>query len=274
MKISDGLIAVICLLAGFFIGKFFYQPAPEKMTYLEQIPAEEPKYQADNIAVELTQQPKSNQKQLVTTESDLPTKTETNTAFQENDIEREDNNKNSEDLSQQLALLQQKLDELESENFFLNQQLNDAQQALAEKPESDKPKLTRATINEIEKTLPAPFSSVIDKGKDSLVEKFNAFTNQPEDLDWGFNMAQNIKDFITSHENSYDIDQLSVICKTDTCEIRGFELTPKAWRLVSSQLKVQPWWRFNSSHSSYKRNTELGNYFYTLASINKKRRTN
>lgn len=125
-------------------------------------------------------------------------------------------------------------------------------------------------LAEVEPLLPQPFAGLIAGSKGTLVERFQQLEKEAVDYDWAPLMEQRIADFISLHHLSSAIQLQSVRCKTNICEMRGFELEPQSWNQVLSSMQAQPWWQFNSTHSSSQSSNDFGQFFYTVASREQK----
>jgi hypothetical protein len=119
---------------------------------------------------------------------------------------------------------------------------------------------------EADDALPKPFSNVLAGATGELAKNFNQFKKEPVDHDWGYNMEMNIKDFIAMHTEADKVNLASVVCKTSSCEIRGFEQEDHAWGYLLKDMQVQEWWDFTRTNSSNSSSKDYGQYFYLLAS--------
>ncbi|WP_395339416.1 hypothetical protein PN836_014485 [Ningiella sp. W23] len=126
-------------------------------------------------------------------------------------------------------------------------------------------KLESISEEEAKAILPEPFASVLARSTGTMVETFKELQTQEEDYDWALMMQQKISDFFITHELSDRVSVQSVICKKSICEIRGFEAQRDIASQVMSAMSAQPWWTFNSTHSSTGDDEEFGRYFYVIA---------
>ncbi len=84
------------------------------------------------------------------------------------------------------------------------------------------------------------------KQRDNIFE----LHNEQEDLDWGFEMSTQLKDFIETHYHANSILVQGLTCKVNRCELLILEREEGIWPLVSKELTQQTWWKFSSMHSS------------------------
>lgn len=126
------------------------------------------------------------------------------------------------------------------------------------------------SLEEVEKTLPSPFSKVVANGGERLVNNFKKLETEEFDYDWGDDMQVKISDFIAIHELSNGVDLQSVRCKTTICEIRGFDKNVGDWKKIYSDMTTQDWWKFGGI-TSINSNTDKDGFFYILAAKSQKR---
>ncbi|MBF7071829.1 hypothetical protein ISG33_00265 [Glaciecola sp. MH2013] len=129
--------------------------------------------------------------------------------------------------------------------------------------------LSRETISieDVKKEVPSPFAEVVASSSGTVVENFKKLHAMEEDYDWGVQMQQKISDFFLTHELSDQIRLQSVSCKQNLCEIRAFQDTDKIFGQVMSVMSAQPWYSFNSVHSSSSNSEQYGNYIYAMAEV-------
>lgn len=166
-------------------------------------------------------------------------------------------------LQSQIALLEQQLVQqatvLERSGDMM------AQRAANTVQRSAKPAMSEIALSEVEKVLPPPFANLIAASKGSVVDRFQQLESETIDYEWAPLMEQRITDFISMHQLSGGIQLQAVRCKSSLCEIRGFELEDRSWSQILSNMQAQPWWQFDSSHSSGKTSAEFGQFFYMVA---------
>ncbi|TWX54600.1 hypothetical protein [Colwellia hornerae] len=148
------------------------------------------------------------------------------------------------------ALTQQYLD-LRAEH----QQLKDKYKKSKRKVSSLKYQLSEfdgsvATDEEMEKLAPEPFNLFLSAFRGKTRNDIYDFHRKEDDLDWGYNMQNNISDFVQTHYDGMNIDLISVICKQPYCEILVTEKQEDAWNNIIKGLLTQPWWKFSSTNSS------------------------
>ncbi len=171
-------------------------------------------------------------------------------------------------LLNQISQLESQL-ELQAQQFQDERQTNiDAQSVQNTNPSktADEPD-TQRTISkeEAQQRLPKPFSNALVGRSGTFVKNYDDFHQETRDYDWALLMENNIKDFITMHEMNADVRLEAVSCKTNTCEIMGFEYKDKIWEFVFAQMRLQDWWQFQGIHSSSTSNGKKS-YFYVLTS--------
>lgn len=162
-------------------------------------------------------------------------------------------------------------DKLAAKDARLNQAMDDIDQAnegyQARDANTDiQDEVLSISKQEADAVLPKPFSKVLAGATGELAKNFNEFNKEAVDHDWGYNMEMNIKDFIAMHTEADKVNLASVVCKTSSCEIRGFEQEDHAWGYLLKDMQVQEWWDFTSTNSSNSSSEEYGQYFYLLAS--------
>lgn len=148
------------------------------------------------------------------------------------------------------ALTQQYLD-LRAEH----QQLKDKYKKSKRKVSSLKYQLSEfdgsvATDEEMEKLAPEPFNLFLSAFRGKTRNDIYDFHRKEDDLDWGYNMQNNISDFVQTHYDGMNVDLISVICKQPYCEILVTEKQEDAWNNIIKGLLTQPWWKFSSTNSS------------------------
>ncbi|MBA6353303.1 hypothetical protein [Colwellia sp. BRX9-1] len=125
---------------------------------------------------------------------------------------------------------------------------------------------SEATDEEMEKLAPEPFKFFLSSFRGKTRNDIYDFHQKEDDLDWGYNMQNNISDFVLTHYDGMNVDLISVICKQPYCEILVTEKQEDAWDNIIKDLSVQTWWKFSSFSTSTKSNedNELSIYaFFT-----------
>lgn len=87
-----------------------------------------------------------------------------------------------------------------------------------------------------------------------------------DDLDWGFEMATQLRDFIETHYHANSVVVQGLTCKVNRCELLILEREEGIWSLVSKELTQQTWWKFSSMHSSSSSSDDEKKSFYLLLS--------
>ena len=171
-------------------------------------------------------------------------------------------------VNNQLARVEQEKNKLLEEVVTIKQQLTAANQKLqtiqARTDQSLKPTLIEP--EEVTEHLSAPFDSVVLNASRDMVNKFKQLQKETQDQTWALMIEQHIADFFVVHDLAHQVKLDGVQCKQTVCEIRGFELEPKAWEKIMSDMTEQSWWQFSSSHSTTQNNKEFGMFFYSLVS--------
>ena len=123
-----------------------------------------------------------------------------------------------------------------------------------------------ATDEEMEKLASEPFNLFLSAFRGKTRNDIYDFHQKEDDVDWGYNMQNNISDFVQTHYDGMNVDLISVICKQPYCEILVTEKQEDAWDNIIKDLSVQTWWKFSSFSTSTKSNedNELSIYaFFT-----------
>jgi hypothetical protein len=107
-----------------------------------------------------------------------------------------------------------------------------------------------ATDEEMEKLAPEPFNLFLSAFRGKTRNDIYDFHQKEDDVDWGYNMQNNISDFVQTHYDGMNVDLISVICKQPYCEILVTEKQEDAWNNIIKGLLAQPWWKFSSTNSS------------------------
>jgi uncharacterized membrane-anchored protein YhcB (DUF1043 family) len=143
-----------------------------------------------------------------------------------------------------------------------NQELEDKYQQLSEDHQVAKNKVSALqrqldeldpsdiTSNQMEDLVAAPFKDQVASYTGSMRDQIYNFHQAEDDLDWGYTMQNYISDFILTHYNSSEINLVSVVCKLQNCELLVIENVEGSWGKLTTELTVQPWWKFTSFSSS------------------------
>jgi hypothetical protein len=118
------------------------------------------------------------------------------------------------------------------------------QRQLAEFDESD------ITSKQMEDLVAEPFKDYVANFTGAMRDEIYDFHQAQDDFDWGYNMQNLISDFILTHFNSPDINLVSVVCKLKNCELLVIQNSEGSWKIIAQELSQQPWWKFQSTHSS------------------------
>lgn len=177
--------------------------------------------------------------------------------------------------AQQLAFEQQLLKQqhaFEQENTTLANELRQSQDAvevaqiMSDHQHNDE-KQTEPLIakDEITPYLEVPFVQVIENGSAHLIDNFRQLNQENTNYAWSALMEQQIRDYIVTHNMAADVTIENVRCANNACEVTGFEHQEASWRAITSQMEVQSWWDFHSTHSNTSSEKNGDTYFYLLA---------
>ncbi|MBT1446245.1 bZIP transcription factor [Shewanella sp. JM162201] len=164
--------------------------------------------------------------------------------------------------------LEQTIANLSRENHYLKAELDEIT-AEQSKPPSSNPAnedVHAVSEQEAELNLPAPFSGLMANKKGMIAELFNTLQTEPKDDAWAVVMEQRISDFILTHAQSGEVAIEAINCKKTSCEIRGFELTPKGLDKIYEDMVAESWWTFSSTAAAHGKSAQYGEYFYLLTS--------
>jgi hypothetical protein len=109
---------------------------------------------------------------------------------------------------------------------------------------------SEASDEEMEALAPEPFKFFLSSFRGKTRNDIYDFHQKEDDVDWGYNMKNNISDFILTHYEGTNIDLTSVICKQPYCEIMVIEKQKDALNKIIKDINQQPWWTFSSTSSS------------------------
>jgi hypothetical protein len=109
---------------------------------------------------------------------------------------------------------------------------------------------SEASDEEMEALAPEPFNLFLSAFRGKTRNDIYDFHQKEDDVDWGYNMKNNISDFILTHYNGMNVHLISVTCKQPQCEILVTENQQAAWDNIIKDLSVQTWWTFSSTSSS------------------------
>ncbi|MDQ7049932.1 MAG: hypothetical protein Q9M92_10485 [Enterobacterales bacterium] len=263
-KIKLTLVLIAGLLIGVIIG-MRWMPRDNPQSSLESFPSTAMNQTAAVVQVPMGLESHSALKQT-SVDQGLTVKT---------NAETHQANQKLQQLNQQIKQLQQALADKEkalasalAENEAL---MSIVAQIDTKKSEDEVVQLSQA---EVDKFLPSPFNQAMVGAKGSLAKYFNQYIDEEIDYNWNQEMENNINQFITLHQQSYNLELESVHCKSTTCEVRGFEKAGGAWQIVMVGMMQQDWWQFGGSSSTSRAGNSAEsessikqqNYFYLLAS--------
>ncbi|WP_158971801.1 hypothetical protein [Paraglaciecola sp. L3A3] len=117
----------------------------------------------------------------------------------------------------QLAIAKQKINHLQN---TMNDNINEIEQENARlKYQLEQQAPSDVSTEAINSLVPEPYNEYVSTMPSNIKQEIYDFHQQPEDLDWGYNKQQQLKDFITTHVNSEFIKLTSIMCKIYQCEI-------------------------------------------------------
>ncbi len=109
---------------------------------------------------------------------------------------------------------------------------------------------SKVTDEEMQALAPEPFKFFLSSFRGKTRNDIYDFHQKEDDVDWGYNMKNNISDFVLTHYEATNIDLISVICKQPYCEILAIEKQKDALNKIIKDINQQPWWTFSSTSSS------------------------
>jgi len=135
------------------------------------------------------------------------------------------------------------------------QQLNEAYQAAQNKVSVLKKQLDEfndsdITTKQMEDLVVAPFKDYVASFTGAMRDEVYNFHQAEDDFDWGYNMQNQISDFILTHYHYTDINLVSVLCREQKCELLVIENVEGSWNKIAQELAQQSWWKFTSVSSS------------------------
>ncbi|GBL04949.1 hypothetical protein [Glaciecola sp. KUL10] len=80
--------------------------------------------------------------------------------------------------------------------------------------------------------LPVPFDSVLTHASPNVKNAFNELHEQEQDFDWAIQFETRVSDFFAVHENSPLVTLSKITCKTNKCELYGFQDDPAALQKI------------------------------------------
>lgn len=114
----------------------------------------------------------------------------------------------------------------------------------------------------------APFDEFLTMFKGQNRDEVYDFFNQEPDPNWGFQIEQNISDFVATHHKAPYISLAGISCKVDTCEVRLVETDYQNnhMHVLLKEMQRQTWWnfKFNQTSSSSDHKNDVSNLFMYL----------
>lgn len=147
--------------------------------------------------------------------------------------------------------LTNRINKLEAENVALNEQYQNVRSQLIavthQKEMLDESEITDQQMLALKEDKFAEFRlQFLGEQRDDVFQ----FHQREEDLNWGYQMAIQISDFIQLHYNSNLVVIEGITCKIDSCELLVVELEDNGWETIMRDMRTQPWWHFTSTQSS------------------------
>ncbi|MGJ8693028.1 MAG: hypothetical protein ACSHW0_11170 [Thalassotalea sp.] len=260
------LLAMSCLIIGVYIGTFIGKataPQPQSHSPTQQIAI-------TNLATEKNQRPAAEQVNHSQQKIAAPNKKIQAEVTQYQPASTAD----GADIEIKILALEEQLITANNEIIKLNNEII-AYQSFIDEPlpeqndNNNKKQPSSISLEQVEVILQQPFASIIANSTGNLVDQFNQLNAEAVDYDWATNLEQLINDYIVTHELFGDISIQSIMCKSTTCEIRGFTQNIQSPRIIFNSIRINDWWQFNSSHLFNQSSKEFGDFFYVLASIKK-----
>ena len=111
---------------------------------------------------------------------------------------------------------------------------------------------SKITNEQMQSLVDEPFSAFLTGFRGEARDQVYDFFQQPEDLDWGYQMQMKIGDFIQTHPLQASVELVGITCKINQCEFRVIEKEPEqnAYQTIFNDLQKQSWWHGASTHSS------------------------
>jgi len=204
---------------------------------------EKPEIQAQSSEVQVTQVPEPTPPEEIAKLNQLKKLT---SELEQIRLENDDLKRTSMEMAEKINHQASRTRELQTELRASRSEYAEAQRQLNLLEESE------ITDEQMRGLVAEPFSGFLTgfrgKDRDSLYE----FFQQPEDLDWGYQMEVKIGDFIQTHPQQASVELVGVSCKISQCELRVIEkdTSENAYHNIFTQLQQQDWWQGVSTHSS------------------------
>jgi hypothetical protein len=97
--------------------------------------------------------------------------------------------------------------------------------------------------------LPAPFDSVLTRASPNVKSAFNELHKQEQDFDWAIQFETRVSDFFAVHENSPLVTLSKITCKTNKCELYGFQDDQAALQKIMQDLSKETWFMAVNTNS-------------------------
>lgn len=145
-------------------------------------------------------------------------------------------------LKQQLAEKNSLIDAMNSSMGLLEQQVELAYSEIDQVTEQTHdspfhPEPDSITTDQANQWVPENFANAIASQQGDMVALFKRHHQADINQEWATEREQALKDSFALSEYADMVNITSVNCKTSTCEVRGEELEPNGWMLVSQRLQ-------------------------------------
>ena len=211
MKIQLVVCAVVSLSAGIFIGSH-YLPASNEQNTMRENEVNGHAGNENNIAHQKNSQSLFDESKQATTTVESTQVSKTTFASTNNHSVSPISNEDIETLQQEVARLKHQLESQQhaekiSEGYYR----------------------VEITKEELITSIPEPFTTTVSELTGNFAKNFVDYYEQEQQADWAYVVEDQIRDSINLHEQGVNIQLASVTCKSDACEIRGFQSDVSAW---------------------------------------------
>lgn len=184
--------------------------------------------------------------------------------LKQGDILGEDNAQPANDialLAVEKSKVEKKYSQLKKEFSHLQKKVSSLNRIVGELDESE------VTDKQLMTFVPKSYENLIINYRGHTRDEIFNFHNQPEDLDWGYELSHHINSFITGHAYSFGVEINSVTCKYPNCEILIEEKESSSWERIFQDMTKQDWWKITSTNSSSTYHKDEGLFIYSFLSI-------
>jgi hypothetical protein len=125
-------------------------------------------------------------------------------------------------------------------------------------------KLSLADIKDI---VRSPFAEVIATSPGSMSD-LAEYAKEKRNIEWAIQMEQRISDFIVTHELSYAVTLDKVECKSQTCQIAGFDKEDDSFSKIIEDLDRESWFELKGGSTFSGWPSDNGKMFYSIKKKN------